>query len=104
MFTWEIRSWLFKDPIVTAQFRPSKIHVQNFKKNLTVDPELRGCTIFGPKMVHLSQTKFFLEKIINIIFICLSTPFIMQNFKKILTVDPELWECAIFGPKMAHLP
>ena len=26
--------------------------VQNFKKILTVDPELWGCTIFGPKMAH----------------------------------------------------
>ena len=31
----------------------------NFRKNLTVDPELRGCTIFGPKIAHLSWTKFF---------------------------------------------
>ena len=34
---------------------------QNFKKILTADPELWGCTIFGPKMVHLPQTNFFLE-------------------------------------------
>ena len=26
----------------------------NFRKTLTVDPELRGCTIFGPKIAHLS--------------------------------------------------
>ena len=26
--------------------------VQNFKKILTADPELWGCTIFGPKMTH----------------------------------------------------
>ena len=32
---------------------------QNFKKILRVDPELWGCTIFGPKMVHLLQTIFF---------------------------------------------
>ena len=36
-------------------------HWAKFKKILTADPELRGCTIFGPKMVHLPQTKFFLE-------------------------------------------
>ena len=41
---------------------------QNFKKILTVDQELWGWTIFGPKMVHLPQTNFFL-KIINIALI-----------------------------------
>ena len=35
--------------------------VQNLKKILTADPELSGYAIFGPKMVHLAQTIFFLE-------------------------------------------
>ena len=34
-------------------------HCAKFKKILTADPELRGCTILGPKMVYLPQ--FFLE-------------------------------------------
>ena len=33
--------------------------VQNLKKILTADPELRGCAIFGPKMVHLPKFFFF---------------------------------------------
>ena len=33
---------------------------------LREDSDLWGCTIFGPKMVHLPQTRIFLEKI-NII-------------------------------------
>ena len=78
-------------------------HCAKFKKILTADPELWGCTIFGPKMVHLPQTIFF-WKIINIILIYLLAPFIVQNFKKILPADPELWGCTIFGPKMAHFP
>ena len=83
--------------------------VQNLKKILTADPELWGCTIFGPKMVHFPKWEFFLKtfffwKIINIILIYLLAPFIVQNFKKILPADPELWGCAIFGPKMAHFP
>ena len=83
--------------------------VQNFKKILPADPELWGCTIFGPKMVHFPKWEFFLKtfffwKIINIILIYLLAPFIGQNFKKILPADPELWGCAIFGPKMAHFP
>ena len=54
--------------------------VQNLKKILTADLELWGCAIYGPKVVHLLQTNFFLEKIINIIFIYLLASFILQNF------------------------
>ena len=62
---------------------------QNFKKILMANPELWGYIIFGPKMVHLPQTKNF-EKIINITFIYLLAPFFVQNFTKILTANPEL--------------
>ena len=68
-------------------------HCAKLKKNLTVDPELWECVIFGPKMVHLPQT-FFFWKIINIILIYLLAPFIVQNFKKILLADLELRGCA----------
>ena len=76
------------------------------EKILTADKELWGCTIFGPKMVHLlpPPPEFFFWKIINIILIDLLAPFIVQNFKKALPVNPELWGCTIFGPKMVHLP
>ena len=97
-------------------------HCQKFKKILTLDPELWGWVIFGPKMVHLPRT-FLFWKIINfhhyqsqnyhyhndiiiiIIIIIVIYPlvsFIGQNFKKIVPGDPELWGCAFFGPKMAH--
>ena len=33
--------------------------VQNFKNILPKDPELWGCTIFGPKMAHLLKWEFF---------------------------------------------
>ena len=33
--------------------------VQQFKKILPGDPELWGCTIFGPKMTHLPKWEFF---------------------------------------------
>ena len=36
-------------------------HCPKFKKIITADPELRGCAIFGPKIVHLPQTKFLLK-------------------------------------------
>ena len=38
--------------------------VQNLKKILTADPELRGCAIFGPKMVHLPQFFLFFGKLL----------------------------------------
>ena len=33
--------------------------VQNVKKILSADPELWGCTIFGPKMAYLPKWQFF---------------------------------------------
>ena len=33
--------------------------VQNLKKILPADPELRGCAIFGPKMSHFPKSEFF---------------------------------------------
>ena len=43
---------------------------------------------------------------LNIIFICLSTSFIVQNVKKKkpFRVNPKLWECIIFRPKIACFP
>ena len=78
-------------------------HCAKFKKILTADPELWGCAIFRPKMVHLPPENFF-WKIVYIILIYLLAPFNVQNLKKILPADPELWRFAIFGPKMAHFP
>ena len=77
-------------------------HCAKLKKIVTKDPELWGCTIFGPKMVPFASHKFFFLKIINIILIYQLVPFIVQNFKKILPADPEWWK--LFGPKMAHFP
>ena len=80
-------------------------HCAKFKKILTADLALWRCTNFGPKMVHLPQTKF-LWKIITIIFIYLLAPFILPIFlKKILRVDSELWGCVPFlGPKWPICP
>ena len=33
--------------------------VENFKKFLSVDPELWGCLIIGPKMLNLPKEEFF---------------------------------------------
>ena len=34
-------------------------HIAKCKNILTADSELQGCFIFGPKMVHLTEKKFF---------------------------------------------
>ena len=52
----------------------ASFHCAKFKKILTADQEL--CAIFGPRMVHLPQTKFFFWTIINIILVHLLVPFI----------------------------
>ena len=76
--------------------------VQNLKKIFGVDPELKGCTFFGPKMAHLPQMRIF-QKNINIILMNLLTPFIVQNFKKILRADQSYEDASFLRPKMAHL-
>ena len=72
--------------------------VQNVKKILAVDPELWRCTISGPKMVHLPQTKFFF-KIINIILIYLLAHFILQNLKKFFQLIQSYEDVQFLGPK-----
>ena len=71
-------------------------HCAKFKKILTVDPELRECAIFGAKMVHLSQTIFFLENYEYDSHLPIS-PFHCAKFQKNSS-------SAIFGPKIAHFP
>ena len=69
-------------------------HCAKFKKFFRTDPGLWGCTIFGPKIVHLPQTKFF-RKTINIILIYLLAPFILKKIKPI-----QIYEDVPFsGPK-----
>ena len=50
--------------------------VQNFKKILTMDPELWGCAIFAPKMAHFPKWEFFFRNPVNEPYFfhsCLST-------------------------------
>ena len=80
------------------------IIVQNLKKILTADPELWGCTILGPKMVHLPKTIFFFWKIINIILIYLLAPFIVQNFRNILPAVQSYEHAQFLGLKWPTSP
>ena len=57
--------------------------VLNLKKIITADPELWGCAIFEPKMVHCPPNIFLLQTII-ITFIYLLALSIVQNLKKFL--------------------
>ena len=95
--------FLVQTIIITFIYLLAFFIVQNFKKILTADSELWGCTILGLKMVHLPHQTFF-WKIINITLIYLLAPFTVQNFKKFLTAERQLWGSAIFAPKMALCP
>ena len=70
-------------------------NLQNFKKA----PELWGCDIFRPKMVHLSWTNFFLVQTIIITFIYLLALFIVQNLKKFLQWIQSYEDVPFLGPK-----
>ena len=97
--------WIFSrkttDEIVMYLLAP--FIMQNLKKILGADPKLWGCAIFGPKIAHLSWTKFFGTNHYYYFHLPIG-PFHCAKFKKILASDPELWRCVIFGPKMSHLP
>ena len=108
MFTREIISWLFKDPVNSglAQFD----HVQSnskkwakgllklsctywplslckiLKKILRVDQELWGCAIFGTKMTHLSWTYFFGTNHYYYFYLPIS-PFHCAKLKKIFLLQ-----------------
>ena len=74
--------FLVQTIIITLIYLLSLFCCVKFKKILTANPEFWGCTIFGPKIVHLPQTIFFYWKIINICLIYLLASFIVQNLKK----------------------
>ena len=64
-------------PLFLLSSTNGPFHCAKFKINLTMDPELWRCTIFGPKVVHLPQIIFFFfRKAVNepcFFFSCLST-------------------------------
>ena len=76
--------------------------LQNFKKILRADPELWGCAIFGPKMAHLSWTKFFWYKPLLLLS---STywPFSLSKILKNCYGRSRVIRMCHFRDKMAHL-
>ena len=51
-------------PLLLLSSTYGPFHCAKFKRNLTMDPELWRCTIFGPKVVHLPQIIFFSENLL----------------------------------------
>ena len=72
--------FLIQTIIITFIYLLAFFIVQNFKKILTADPELWGCTIFMVYFYGPKETPFW--KIINTTLISLLAPFTVQNFKK----------------------
>ena len=92
-------SWKFflvQTIIVTFIYLLAFFIVQNWKKNLTADPEIWGCTILEPKMVHLPWSIFFFWKIINTILIYLLALH-CGKFYKNSSSGSRVWGCTIFG-------
>ena len=81
------------------------LHCAKFKKILTVDPELWGCTIFGPKLVGpFAPKKIFFCKIINIILIYLLAPFIVKYFFKNLPCGSRVMRMHNFWAQNGPFP
>ena len=77
--------------------------VQNFKIILGADPELRRCTIFGPKMVHFPQTRMFWEKslIFSSTYWLLSLwKIFLKNLQRIQSYE----DAPYLGPKLPICP
>ena len=94
--------FLVKITNITFVYLLTPFTLQNLKKSS--DRELWGCTIFVHKMVHLPQTRFFLEKTLILFSSTCWSLSMCKIFLKKFNANPELWGCTIFGSKMAHLP
>ena len=77
--------------------------LQNFKKILRANPELRDMSFSGPQWPICPEQNFFGTNHYYYFHLPID-PFHYVKFKKILTADPELWGCVIYGSKMVHMP
>ena len=95
--------FLVQTIIITFIYLLALFIAQNLKKKIIADPELWGCAIFGPKMVHLHAPPsiYFLENYITLIY--LLAAFTVQNFKKFFLCI-QSYEDAQCGPKITHFP
>ena len=83
-------------------YRLAPFILQNFKKILRADPELRRCGIFRPKMAHLLWTIFLVQ---NIIYL-LSTywPFSLCKILKKFLQRIQLGGCHFWAPNGSFAP
>ena len=73
--------------------------VQNFKKFLRAAPGLWGCTISGPKIAHLLQTRIFWKKSL-ILFSSTYWPLsLCKIFKNFLQWMQSYEDMSFLGPK-----
>ena len=77
--SWKKFFWYKPLLLLSSTYWPFSL--RKIQKILTVDPELWQCTIFGSKMLHLSQTNLSLKN-----YYCHShlpiSPFLCAKFKK----------------------
>ena len=78
--------------------------LQNFKKILRADPELWGCAIFGPKMAHLSWTKFFWYKPLLLLSSTYWPFSLCKIFKKLFEQIQSHEDVPFLGPKWPICP
>ena len=88
---------------ITSIYILTPFSVQIFKKFLRGDPELWEWTIFGSKLVHLPQTRTFLGKIINTIFIYLLNLSLCKILKKFLQWIQSYKDVPFLDPKWVYL-
>ena len=89
--------WIF----VLNAIKHKLLYVSIVKEILRADQKLWGCTIFGPKMVHLHRTKMFWEKALIFFFLSLLGPFTVHKILKKFLERIQSYEDAPFlGPKL----
>ena len=98
--------FLVQTIIITFIYLLALFIVQNLKKILTADPELWGCTIFGPKMVHFPKWEFFSENLLMSLvsfihaYLHLKIKVRYYSFSEILTIK-EYWNRIGWEPLLA---
>ena len=74
------------------------------KKILRTDPELWGCTIFGPKMAHLSWTKSFWYKPLLLLSSTYWVFSLYKTLKKFLQQIQSYEDAPFLGPEWPICP
>ena len=98
--------WAQNDPFVHYHHFHLTIdpfHCAKFKKILTADLELLGCTTFGPKMVHLPQT-IFSRKLFTTFLSTYWPLSLCKILKKFFQLIQSYEDAQLLGPKRPTYP